>query len=236
MNTQYDSRTADKFVVRLPDGLRNEVQGAADHLDTSMNTVFVQAVRQYLDNQKRQQLLLDALAKAVTGKEELDAVLYWRSKHAQVIRERDALQQRLTAADERADVLETVSVKQAALLDELGIPLDEVDDLFGETLENAKRYEYLRSVMAVENFPTPHPEWSEPSEAESKRIDYLCDAALKPAEGGGDEYRKSCEAAHKALSMENQRIVAPGQLKCLACGDIHSGSGNLPCPKMSPTC
>lgn len=94
------------------------------------------------------------------------------------------LQQRLTAADERVDVLEAVSVKQAALLDELGIPLDEVDDLFGETLKNAKRYEYLRSVMAVENFPTPHPEWSEPSEAESKRIDDLCDAALKPAAEG----------------------------------------------------
>ena len=106
MNTQYDSRTADKFVVRLPDGLRNEVQGVADYLDTSMNTVFVQAVRQYLDNQKRQQLLLDALAKAVTGKEELDAVLHWRGKHAVAIKERDALQQRLTAADERADVLE----------------------------------------------------------------------------------------------------------------------------------
>ena len=91
-------------------------------------------------------------------------------------------QQRLTAADERADVLESVSVKQAALLDELGIPLDEVDDLFGETLKNSKRYEYLRSVMAVENFPAPHPAWSEPSEVESKRIDDLCDAALKPAE------------------------------------------------------
>lgn len=63
----------------------------------------------------------------------------------------------------------------------------------------------------------------------------IADAALNPSEGGGDEYRKSCEAAHKALSMENQRIIAPGQFKCLACGDIHSGSGNLPCPKMSPT-
>lgn len=72
MNTQYDSRTADKFVVRLPDGLRNEVQGAADHLDTSMNTVFVQAVRQYLDNQKRQQLLLDALAAKVSRRPTYD--------------------------------------------------------------------------------------------------------------------------------------------------------------------
>ncbi|VVO30808.1 CopG family ribbon-helix-helix protein [Pseudomonas fluorescens] len=60
--TQYDSRTADKFVVRLPDGLRAEIEGAADHLDRSMNSIFVQATRQYLDAQQRQQLLLDTLA------------------------------------------------------------------------------------------------------------------------------------------------------------------------------
>lgn len=40
------------------------------------------------------------------SKEELDAVLFWRGKHAVAIKERDALQQRLTAADERVDVLE----------------------------------------------------------------------------------------------------------------------------------
>ena len=66
----YDSRTADKFVVRLPEGLRTEIEGAADYLDRSMNSVFVQAVRQYLDNQKRQELLLDALAKAAEKKVE----------------------------------------------------------------------------------------------------------------------------------------------------------------------
>lgn len=93
-------------------------------------------------------------------------------------------QQRLTVAEHRADELECLSVKQAALLYELGIPLDEVDDLFGETIKNARRYEYLRSVMAIENFPDPHPEWSDSSEVESKRIDDLCDAALKPAEAG----------------------------------------------------
>jgi predicted transcriptional regulator len=70
MSKQYDSRTADKFVVRLPDGLHAEIEGAADHLDRSMNSVFVQAVRQYLDSQKRQQLLLDALANAVVKKVE----------------------------------------------------------------------------------------------------------------------------------------------------------------------
>ena len=53
-----------KFVVRLPDGLRGEVEEAADAADTSMNTIFVRAIRQYLDKQARQDLLLDALARA----------------------------------------------------------------------------------------------------------------------------------------------------------------------------
>ncbi|WP_338137210.1 Arc family DNA-binding protein [Pseudomonas veronii] len=63
--TDYDSRTADKFVVRLPDGLRAEIEATANASDRSMNSVFVQAVRQYLDGQNRQQILLDALASAV---------------------------------------------------------------------------------------------------------------------------------------------------------------------------
>ena len=64
--TDYDSRTADKFVVRLPDGLRADIEAAASTSDRSMNSVFVQAVRQYLDGQNRQQILLDALANTVT--------------------------------------------------------------------------------------------------------------------------------------------------------------------------
>lgn len=63
---QYDSRTADKFVVRLPAGLRADIEAAANAADRSMNSVFVQAVRQYLDGQNRQTLLLDALASAFT--------------------------------------------------------------------------------------------------------------------------------------------------------------------------
>lgn len=64
--TDYDSRTADKFVVRLPDGLRGDIEAAANASDRSMNSVFVQAVRQYLDGQNRQKILLDALANTVT--------------------------------------------------------------------------------------------------------------------------------------------------------------------------
>ncbi|WP_085710884.1 MULTISPECIES: Arc family DNA-binding protein [unclassified Pseudomonas] len=62
---QFDSRTADKFVARLPDGLRAEIEAIANDSDRSMNAVFVQAVRQYTDGQKRQQLLLDSLANSV---------------------------------------------------------------------------------------------------------------------------------------------------------------------------
>lgn len=59
--TNYDSRTADKFVVRLPEGLRSGIEAAANADDRSMNSVFIRAVRQYLDGQNRQSLLLDAL-------------------------------------------------------------------------------------------------------------------------------------------------------------------------------
>ena len=64
--TNYDSRTADKFVVRLPDGLRADIETAANANDRSMNSVFIQAVRQYLDRQNLQQILLEALANTVT--------------------------------------------------------------------------------------------------------------------------------------------------------------------------
>lgn len=42
---------------------------------------------------------------AVTAAEELEAVLHWREKHGQAIKERDALQLRLNAADQRIDEL-----------------------------------------------------------------------------------------------------------------------------------
>ena len=50
----------------------------------------------------------------VTAAEELDAVLYWRNKHATAIKERDALRQRLNAADQQIDelVAELAKVRQ----------------------------------------------------------------------------------------------------------------------------
>ena len=44
-------------------------------------------------------------AAPVIAAEELNAVLHWRGKHAQAIKERDALQLRLNAAEQRIDEL-----------------------------------------------------------------------------------------------------------------------------------
>lgn len=57
----------------------------------------------------------------------------------------------------------------------------------------------------------------------------LAIAALNP-----NPEEESHEMAREALKMENQRIV-PARFKCLACGEYHEGSGNLPCPKMLAT-
>jgi predicted transcriptional regulator len=63
----YNSRTADKFMIRLPDDMRAQVEAAAGKQFTSMNTFIVQAIAEKLDHDKRQELLLDALAFAATA-------------------------------------------------------------------------------------------------------------------------------------------------------------------------
>lgn len=62
---RYDSRTADKFVVRLPDDMRSDVEALAAFEDRSMNSVIVQAIRNHLDSNRRRELMLDALADAL---------------------------------------------------------------------------------------------------------------------------------------------------------------------------
>ncbi|WP_330508119.1 Arc family DNA-binding protein [Pseudomonas putida] len=64
MAFEYGSRDADKFVVRLPDGMRDQVAMAANADDRSMNSLIVKAIREYLDLQQRQQVLLGALVLA----------------------------------------------------------------------------------------------------------------------------------------------------------------------------
>lgn len=78
--------------------------------------------------------------------------------------ERDALQQRLTAADERADSFDRLYTSS---LDERDQLQQRVDVLEG----------FLREVVAID----PRGEFL------GWQLDGKIDAALKPAEGGGDE-------------------------------------------------
>jgi hypothetical protein len=59
-----DSRTADKFVIRLPEGMRAKMDLAAWNLYMSMNSFVITAIAEKLDRDQRQELLLDALVAA----------------------------------------------------------------------------------------------------------------------------------------------------------------------------
>ena len=77
------------------------------------------------------------------SKDDLDAVLHWRGKHALAIKERDALQQRLNAADERADVLEGLLLQTNELLyaiqgDPGSVPSSAIDAMRGEVFTALK--------------------------------------------------------------------------------------------------
>lgn len=63
------SHTLDKFVVRLPDGLRDQVAAAAAADDRSMNSLIVKALHDYLDRATRANALLDALTLAASKQE-----------------------------------------------------------------------------------------------------------------------------------------------------------------------
>lgn len=62
-----DSRTADKFVLRLEDGQRTRVEGRAKQQRQSMNSWIIEAIAEKLERAQRQELLLDALEKALSG-------------------------------------------------------------------------------------------------------------------------------------------------------------------------
>lgn len=58
----YNSREADKFIVRMPHGLRERVAERAEHEGRSMNSVVVRAVEHALEGKDRLETMLGALA------------------------------------------------------------------------------------------------------------------------------------------------------------------------------
>ncbi|KRP84855.1 hypothetical protein TX25_28735 [Pseudomonas lactis] len=145
-----------------------------------------------------------------------------------VTAERDALQALLTAADERPDVLEGLI---GEVLDAVGrepLDLDAVLRLRARMRAALKPAEAPRNQCDGCQAGIPLINGTHRMGREGGYPDFMgCSAKLyKPAEGGGD-------VARLALRPENQRIT-PARFKCLACGEYHEGSGNLPCPSMSP--
>lgn len=61
----------EKFMVRLPDGLRSRLADTADAQHTSMNTVAIQALESYLDNHTELQITLNALRTKLEGQGKL---------------------------------------------------------------------------------------------------------------------------------------------------------------------
>lgn len=64
--TTYNSRTADKFVVRLPEGMRDQVSEKADESFMSMNNWIVQAINEKLTRDHHAKVNADALIRAVS--------------------------------------------------------------------------------------------------------------------------------------------------------------------------
>ncbi|HEJ4407748.1 TPA: Arc family DNA-binding protein [Pseudomonas aeruginosa] len=55
------SRKADKFVVRMPDGMRERFNDFASTKHVSMNTAIVQGLDSFLDGHAELQVLLDGV-------------------------------------------------------------------------------------------------------------------------------------------------------------------------------
>lgn len=189
-----------------------------------------------------------------------------------VTAERDALQKRLTAADERNDNRDSEIFKQVQSALRRSFSLGQI---YWQQADSDSTYQQNNSDQTMEV-----------QEQHILNVLKSLDAALKPAEverqaleleGGhfeghfppgacmalplgstftiipADNGNKMCDcnqgrmacngkckpagvggaAARLALRPENQRIT-PARFKCLACGEYHEGTSNLPRPSMSP--
>ncbi|WP_049696644.1 Arc family DNA-binding protein [Pseudomonas fulva] len=65
----FDSHSLDKFVVRLPGGMRDQVAATTQADERSMNGLIVIAIREYLNRGHKANALLDALVLAAEVKD-----------------------------------------------------------------------------------------------------------------------------------------------------------------------
>lgn len=64
-NDAYNSRTADKFVLRLPEGMRSRVNVEATDTHVSMNTYMIQSIAMRLEKEARLDMLIKLLENAL---------------------------------------------------------------------------------------------------------------------------------------------------------------------------
>ncbi|MGY2320372.1 hypothetical protein [Pseudomonas azotoformans] len=141
------------------------------------------------------------MSKPIQTVEELDAALHWRRKHALAIKERDALQQRLTAADERIDMLNTALARihfrcDAFLGDDREMPVTSI--------------EVLRDIAAVPGLPKTVDSGSDATSCTWKHVDDrgIWDTGCGTSwaftdEGPKENGMKFCHACGKTLMVED---------------------------------
>lgn len=64
-NDAYNSRTADKFVLRLPEGMRSRVNVESTDSHVSMNTYMIQSIAMRLEKEARLDMLIKLLENAL---------------------------------------------------------------------------------------------------------------------------------------------------------------------------
>lgn len=67
------SLRTNKFIVRFPKDLRDRLAEAATAKRVSMNSLFIIALERFLDQEQRQELLIEALAEKVDRLERTQA-------------------------------------------------------------------------------------------------------------------------------------------------------------------
>ncbi|NWC26878.1 hypothetical protein HYE76_10410 [Pseudomonas tolaasii] len=107
------------------------------------------------------------MSKPIQTVEELDAVLHWRGKHALAIKERDALQQRLTAADELNDTTKAELAWQESDNAELRKRADVLERALSKIKLRCDAYLEAEMGMSYDSV---------------EACQTIADAALKPAE------------------------------------------------------
>lgn len=121
------------------------------------------------------------MSKPIQTVEELDAVLHWRGKHAQAIRERDALQQDLNQRDEQIATLD--------LQREAHLRNSQVAERRVGVLEGLLREVSASCALIFEDHDAT---------AETLDLQDRIDAALKPAEGAKPA---TCTWSHDGIGI-----------------------------------